>query len=90
MCTVIATWYMSEGHLEVIALGAENWWRLLEKVTPIVSEDLLFIYLRPVVVDCRTLRTGFRPQREVGGNCSATGRAERGYNSEAVNCGGYW
>ncbi len=34
---------MSEGHLNVSAEGAANWWRLLEKVAVIVIVDLLYI-----------------------------------------------
>ncbi len=34
---------VSEGHLRLSAEGAENWWRLLEKVAIIVIEDLLFL-----------------------------------------------
>ncbi len=36
--TVVASWYVSEGHLDD---SAGNWWRLLEKVAIIVRVDLL-------------------------------------------------
>jgi hypothetical protein len=41
---VIASRYVSEGHLRVSTEDAENWWQLLEKVAIIVRVDLPYNY----------------------------------------------
>ncbi len=39
--SVMASRYMSEGHLDVNAKGAANWLRLMEKVAKVTRVDLV-------------------------------------------------